>query len=212
MQTQIRRCLTSMVLLAMAGSAAHAQVERSGGGGELQRFMQQYQQVSSEKTALQAQVTQLKQDLDSAKSELAAAKKDRDALKGRAAQAASIAQVTAARDAAEKNLDLYKRQMTDLIARFRETATNLKEIEADRANLRGQLQERNTAFDKCAENNTQLYEITTDVLNRYEHVGTFTKLTMSEPFTKITRTRVENLVDDYRARAQENRTKDSRSQ
>ncbi len=52
----------------------------------------------------------------------------------------------------------------------------------------------------------QLYEITNDVLDRYEHVGLFTKATAAEPFTRITRTRIENLVDEYRARALENRT------
>ena len=55
--------------------------------------------------------------------------------------------------------------------------------------------------------NLQLYEISNEVLNRYEHVGLFTKVSATEPFTRITRTRIENLVDEYRARAQELRSK-----
>jgi ribosomal protein S19E (S16A) len=49
----------------------------------------------------------------------------------------------------------------------------------------------------------QLYEINREILNRYEHVGLFTKVSADEPFTKITRTRLENLADEYRQRAQE---------
>ncbi len=53
----------------------------------------------------------------------------------------------------------------------------------------------------------QLYELNRDILDRYERVGLFTKVSASEPFTKITRTRLENLVDEYRQRAQELRVK-----
>jgi chromosome segregation ATPase len=192
-----------------ASVPSHAQVERSG-GGETQKIMQQYQQVAAEKTALQAQVAQMKKDLDTAKSDLAAAQKERDALKvragGAAAAAATVTQLTASKESAEKNLEVYKQRMNELVGRFRETATNLKEVEADRSKLHKDLDERNAAFDKCAENNLQLYEINKEVLDRYEHVGLFTKTSAAEPFTQITRTRIENLVDEYRARALENRT------
>jgi multidrug efflux pump subunit AcrA (membrane-fusion protein) len=140
-----------------AGVPSQAQVERSG-GGELQKFMQQYQQLAAEKTALQAQTVQMQKDLDAAKAELAAAKKERDALKVRAAaagtEAASIAQLNSSREATD---------------------------------------------------NLQLFEIGNEVLNRYEHVGLFTKVSALEPFTRLTRTRIDNLVDEYRARALENR-------
>ena len=153
----------------------------------------------------------LKADLDTAKANLAAMKKERDALKARvgaaAAASGTIAQLTASKESAEKSLEVSKQRTNELVNRFRETATTLKEVEADRGKLRKDLDERNTAFDKCAENNLQLYEITNDVLNRYEHVGLFTKVSATEPFTGITRTRIENLVDEYRARALENRTK-----
>ena len=187
-----------------------AQVQRSG-GGESAKIMQQYQQLAAEKTALQAQVAQMKKDLETAQSELAATKKDRDALKVRAgaaaASTAAITQLKASKESAEKNVETSKQRMTELVARFRETATNLKDVEADRNKLRKDIEERNAAFDKCAENNLQLYEISTDVLNRYEHVGLFTKVSATEPFTRISRTRIENLVDEYRTRAQELRSK-----
>jgi flagellar biosynthesis chaperone FliJ len=185
------RCKKSIATLALAAVVmmvpAHAQTQRSG-GGEAQKFMQQYQQVAAEKTALQAQVAQMKKDLDTAQSELAAAKKERDALKAHAgASAAVVGQLNASnasKDTAEKNLEQYKQRMTELVSRFRETANNLKEIESDRTQLRKSLDERN-----------------------YEHVGLFTKAGAVEPFTRITRTRIENLTDEYRARALELRVK-----
>ncbi len=194
--------------LFQAQAPLHAQTQRSGGGGEAQKFMQQYQQVAAEKTALQAQLAQMKKDLDAANAELATVKKERDAAKAHVGIApATLTQATSAKEAAEKSLEKSKQQLAELVGRFREMAVNLREGEAARAKLGKDLAERNVAFDRCAEDNMQLYEISSQVLDRYEHVGFFTKASASEPFTRITRTRIENLVDEYRERAQELRVK-----
>jgi chromosome segregation ATPase len=199
------------ILLALAAAAPlHAQVQRSG-GGESQKIMQQYQQIAAEKTALQAQLTQMKTELDAAKAELASAKKERDALKAQtgagAAAAAAAARLSSEKAAAEKSAEQNKQRLTELVARFRETANSLREVEADRSKLRNELQERSTAYDKCAEANLGLFDISTEVLDRYEHIGPFTRISSAEPFTRITRTRIENLVDEYRERALELRVK-----
>jgi chromosome segregation ATPase len=189
-----------------ASTSVYPQAQRSG--GEAQKFMQQYQQLAGEKTALQTQVGQLQKDLDAQKSELAAVKKERDALKEHAGvPAAAVTQLTASRDAAEKSLEQNKQRMTELVGRFREMAATLKDVETDRAKLRKDLDERNSAFDKCAVDNEQLYEINGEILNRYEHVGLFTKVNASDPFIRTTRTRLENLADEYRTRAEELRVK-----
>jgi len=199
--------LVLAVPICSARAPLYAQVQRSG-GGEAQKFMQQYQQVAAEKTALQAQLAQMKKDLDAANAELAAVKKERDAAKAHVGVSpAAIAQANGAKEAAERNLEQSKQRMTELVGRFREIAANLKDTEADRAKLRKDLSERNSAFDRCAVNNMQLYEVNREILDRYEHVGLFTKVSAAEPFTKITRIRIENLVDEYRERAQELRVK-----
>jgi chaperonin cofactor prefoldin len=200
--------LTVTLAAAIAGPLPlHAQVQRSGGGGEIQKIMQQYQQVAAEKTALQTQLAQSKKDLDAANAALAAMKKERDAalVKARAGSGvppAALAEATSGRQAAERSLEQYKQRMTELVNRFRETATNLKEVEADRTQLRKDLADRNTAYDKCAVDNMQLYAINGEVLDRLDHVGLFTRVSASEPFTRITRTRLDNLVVEYRERAQ----------
>jgi chromosome segregation ATPase len=203
---------SSMIALSMAlfaASSAIAQTQRSG-GGETQKIMQQYQQVAAEKTALQAQQAQAKKDLEAAQVEIAALKKERDALKSRstvsAAQSAQLAQLAAGKESTEKSLEQLKQRTAELVARFREMATNLKEVETDRARLQGDLKERSTAFDKCAADNLGLFEVNTQILDRYEHVGVFTKVGTADPFTKIARTRIENLVDEYRERALQLRT------
>jgi len=204
------QAIAILLLTAAATAPVRAQTERTG-GGEVQRFMQQYQQIAAEKVALQAQVTELKGALDAANKQLSAAQKERDALKSHAAGAevasARLARESAAKEAADKALDQYKQRLNELIGRFRDTVGTLKGVEDDRAQLRKTVEELNAAYDNCAEDNLQLYEISTDVLNRYDHVGFFTRVGAAEPFTKITRTRIENLVDEYRQKALELRLK-----
>jgi chromosome segregation ATPase len=202
---------TWVLMMVSIAVPSFAQVQRSGGGGEAQKLMQQYQQVAGEKTALQSQLAQAKKDLDAARTELAAVKKERDIAKAKAAHPgvspAALAQATSGKAAAEHSLEQYKQRMNDLIGKFRETATNLKDIEADRTQLRKDLAERNTAYDKCAEDNAQLVQINNEVLDRYAHVGLFTKVSAAEPFTQITRNRMDNLVVEYRERAEQLRVK-----
>jgi chromosome segregation ATPase len=203
------------MMLAAAAAAAfggaaplHAQVQRSG--GEAQRFMQQYQQVAAEKTALQAQVAQITQERDALDAELHAVKQERDTAKAHMGiSPAALSQAVGAKNTAERDLLQSKQRMAELVARFRETASNLREVEADRAKLRKDLSDRNTAFDVCVADNVQLYDINREVLDRYEHVGLFSRASAAEPFTRITRTRLENLVDEYRERAQQLRQKKS---
>lgn len=196
-------------LLAGAGSV-HAQTERSG--GESQRIMQQYQQVSAEKTALQAQVAQMKKDLDGARTELAAAKKERDELKARAAGSSAaaahqVAEANASKEAVEKSLDQTKQRTAELVDRFKETIGTLKGVESDRDTVRRNYEELSAKYDKCADNNDQLYQISNTVLDRYSKVGFFTKASAAEPFTRITRTRIDNLAVEYHLRAEELRLK-----
>lgn len=204
----MKRSVMTLLLTMLPLAPVSAQVERSG--GEVQRFMQQYQQLAAEKTALQGQLAQMKKDLDSANAQIASLKKERDELKVHVSgSTAAVAQATASKEATEKSLEQYKQRLAELVTKFREMATNLRDIEADRTQLHKTLDERNAALDRCAENNQQLYDINLDILNRYDHVGLFTRVSSIEPFTRITRTRLDNLVVETRARAEELRIKKS---
>jgi chromosome segregation ATPase len=194
--------------LELACGALHAQTQRGGGGSETQKIIQQYQQLAAEKTALQAQVAQLKQQLEAANSDLAGVKKERDALKAQSGSAsAAAAQLAALKEASEKAAEQNKQRMAELITRFRETATNLRDVETGRSKLQDELRARNEAYDHCAVDNLSLFEINEELLDRYEHVGPFTKASAVEPFTRLTRTRIDNLVDEYRERALQLRAK-----
>ncbi len=196
-------------LVALSGAFAAipvvAQVQRSGGGGGASaQLMMQYQQASAERDKLQADNTKLKKDLDDLKKQLEAANKQAAASKaGVSRDAAQLAAAQAANERTAKDLTDTKVKMQQLIDKFRETVAQMRGIEAERTQLQQQLADSKAAWDRCAERNYQLYQVNTEVLDRYAHEGAFSHVARAEPFTRIKRAQVDNFVLEYKERAQE---------
>jgi len=192
---------------ALLSTHAWAQVERSGGGANAQ-IMQQYQQLAADRTRLQNENAQLKKELDDSKLALKTATTQLAAKKtGADSERAQIAAAQAAKLSSEQSLKQTKDKLKDLLDHYRETATTLHEVETKRAQLDQQLSATSVKYDQCVVRNEELAAISDDVLNRYEHQKGFTALARAEPFTRITQTRIENLVDEDRERAEQLRLK-----
>lgn len=185
---------------------AAAQVQR--GGGASAALMQQYQQVSAERTQLQADNEKLKKDLDASKKQLDALKQQLAVAKAGAGRSeAALAAEKASEDSDSKALADTRAKMQELIGRFRDTIATLRTTETERGELQQRLTEKSAAVDKCAERNEQLYQVTDEILKRYQSEGMFGHLARAEPFTRLKRTQVDNLVLEDRERAAELRTK-----
>jgi len=179
-----------------------AQTQRSGSDAGMLRLQQQLQQLTAAKADVAAQAEKLKQENDLLQKQLQQLTGERGALKQRTAALESAAQrdADASKDTASANEKL-RGQMQELITRFRETAQNLKDVETDRTKLRGELSVREQDFKACTDRNEKLYQLNVEVLDKVEHRSFWSAVMEREPFTKIARTRLENLADNYRGRA-----------
>ena len=179
-----------------------------GGGAANAQLMMQYQQADAERTQLKSDNAKLKKDLDDLKKQLDAATKQAAASKaGVSRDSAQLAAAQAANDRSAKDLVDSKAKMQELVGKFRETITQMRGIESERSQLQQQLAESKTAFDRCAERNYSLYQVDNEVLDRYAHEGAFSHMASAEPFTRIKRTEIDNLVLEYKERAEELRMK-----
>jgi len=185
--------------------SARGQVERRG-GGENAALMAQYQQLQTERAQLQSDNAQLKQQLQEAQKQLALAKRQVSTLQsGSSSTQAALQQAQAASRTYQKSFEDTRGRLQDLLDHFRQTVATMQGIELSRDKLQQQLAEQKAAFGDCARRNVQLYRISNQVLDRYEHQGMFSYLERAEPFTRLKRTQIQNLVDDYREQAQEQR-------
>ena len=201
-----RLALIALGCAALAAAApAFSQVARQGSssGGDSQ-MAQQYQRVSAERNALQAENARLKQDAAEAKAKLAEVGKQSDTLKTGSANAkVALAAAQASLKASELALDQARAKLQELIVRYRDTTATLAGVETERTQLKQDLAQSLARYDVCVERNMGLFDVSTEVLDRFEHQNFFSAMSRSEPFTRITSARLDTMVDDYRARAAE---------
>ena len=138
--------------------------------------------------------------------------KERDALKSsratldqrsRASEAAIVARNAQEKANAESELERQKERMQELVTKFRETAQTLRDVETERTTFKQSLTAKDAELTSCTTRNKALFDLNGEVLTRLEGTGTFSRLVSTEPFTRLKRTQLENLVDDYRYRAED---------
>lgn len=183
---------------------ALAQAARSSGGNA--QAMQQLQQLAAERTKLMADNAKLKSDLDVLRKERDALKKKQDATEhGQKGADAAVARATAKSDALAQELEREKTRMAELVTKFRETVGQFREVETDRNTVKAALGQRDAELKQCVDRNVSLYTLNGEVLTRLEHPRGLTASSPLEPFTKLKRVELENLIDGYQSRADEQR-------
>jgi len=208
MATSKRNRSTSLLVCGCAALAAYAipagaQSQRSGGSANTQ-LMQQLQQLGSERTALQSENARMKKELAELTKERDSLKAGRAALTERAhAGEAAVARSRQEKESADAENEKLKERMQELIAKFRETAQTLREVEAERTNFKQTLVTRDAELTGCIDKNRALYELNGEVLTRLDGEGIFSRMARAEPFTKLKRVQLENLIEDYKYRAED---------
>lgn len=196
--------LSVALLTGVFAQQASAQTARSGGSSAANaQLMQQLQQLASERTALQAEQARMKKEIEELR-------KERDSLKAgqaaasqraRAESDAAVARGARDREALEKELAQTKQRTQDLIEKFRDTATTLREVETDRATAKQALARQGQELQACVDSNLALYKLNDEVLTRWDQQGMWSRVAQAEPFTRLKRTQLENLIDGYKTRA-----------
>lgn len=198
MKHSIRFGLALSVVLAMTASA---QTQRSG--NDTARVMAQLQQLTAEKSQLSTENERLKKELEDLKAQLGKASSAQSAAEQRARKLEGNTRDSAALQESNDALSKARAQTQELVGKFRETAQQLKDVESDRTEVRSQLTLRERELKTCVDRNAQLYIVTDEILGRMESRGSWQSLKDKEPFTQLSRTRLENLIEDYRYRVDE---------
>jgi chromosome segregation ATPase len=193
------------VLLALGSPVLHAQAARTGGGPNVQ-LLQQLQQLASERTSMQADQARLEKELSDTKKERDTLKAAQQALQRRAQDATAVLdRANSQRQNSEQELTQTKAKLQELVAKFRETAQNLRDMEMQSVATKQDLAARDREYKACVDRNTSLYRLDDEVLTRLDKQGFWTRVSETEPFTRLKRIQLENFVDEERARAKDQR-------
>ena len=208
-----RNFLVHLPLLALTAALvpglASAQAARSGGSQNTQ-LVQQLQQLASERTQLQQQNAKLQKDLEDMRKERDALKSGQQALQRRAEQSDVVVRqaqqgIAAQRQANDQEIGRWRSKLDEVVGKAREIAQQLQQVEGDRNSLKQTVATRDHELQVCVDRNLALYNLSSEVLTHLEKQSVFSRVAQTEPFTKISRTRLENYVDEYKGKAADQR-------
>lgn len=110
-------------------------------------------------------------------------------------------------DAKQKELDDTKDSLAKWKAAYEQIQTAAQKSEAERAKLASESIILKRKVEDRERKNFELYKTANEVLTRYEKFGLGEALTAKEPFTGITRVKLENQVQDYQDKIADQRVK-----
>ena len=175
-------CLTVVMITAgfvapVAAADADKEAKR-----EVRRLQAQLAAGQKEKTLLSAQVDDLKKQISDF------GEKSAGLEKKSGGQRKQLTELTEKYQEADKNLQ----QMTQQFSETSKTLQQLeKEKEQEQKRLSGEIQ-------VCEKKNTQLYQISVELMEKYKAKGVFAALLEAEPFTRLGKVKMEIMMQDYK--------------
>ncbi len=197
MPTTTLRIGLAVAALTLAAPAGFAQQTRDAGAdGRLQAMVSQ---LTAERASLLADKQRLTRELDAAKAELEALQGQYDEASGELlATSRSLVRNQAEQEQTSRQLERTEERLETLIGEFRETIDLLGETETERNEYRVRFETRDREYRACVKSNNEMYATSSEILDAYDRHGLFSRAMKAEPFLKLKRNQIENLIDDYR--------------
>ena len=176
------------------------------------RAQQMVQQIQQEKAQLQAQLDQEMQAKATLEADIAKEKEENAALKAKLVTAnrnidglqISLKEMTAERMAFEAKLmktqvelEATKNALNDMDVKYQASLYSLKVNEQQRATLTATMVQKNKVIDMCMAKNGKLYDYGLDLVKLYENPDRYKKVVLTEPFSQLKRVQLENILQDY---------------
>ena len=176
------------------------------------RAQQMVQQIQQEKAQLQAQLDQELQAKAAMEADLAKAQTENVAIKSKLSAAnvkidgleVNLKEMTAERLAFEAKLmktqielQATKTALNELDVKYQGTVYDLKVNEQQRANLTATSLQKTKLIDACVAKNNKLYDYGLELVKLYENPTDYKKVVLTEPFSQLKRVQLENILQDY---------------
>ena len=189
-------CLLVAVLFAASSVSA--------ADGKASREQMQVKRLQQSQRKLQQENTQLAQEKAALDGQLKEVQEKFDETSGKARIAASRAA------ALGKSLESVKAEKDALAAKLAETESKLAETSGalNKSALAGRrldadLKQKTQALAACEAKNAKLHGYGVDLLDKYEKKGCGDALLQADPFTQLKRVEIENLMEAYREKLDE---------
>ena len=176
----------------------------SAADGKTGREQMQVKRLQQSQRKLQQENTQLVQEKATLDGQLKAAQSSLDEISSKVQIASTRAAVLS------KELRAIKTEKEALAAKLAETEIKLTETKEtlNKSVLAGRqldadLKQKTESLSVCQVKNVKLHGYGVDLLDKYEKKGCGDVLLQADPFTQLKRVEIENLMEDYREKLDE---------
>ena len=217
------RMMVAMVVAAMLAltPAAHAAEKKDKAAKRMAQMMRKVQQEKAEmqaqfdqeKAALEDKIKKGEQDADAAKSSLAATSHKARALsaeletvrKEKVDLDAKYQQTEAALLQTQSTLETTRTNLAEMTRQYQSAQHDIKDGDAQRKGLLANLSKKGQQVIDCQEKNAKLHDFGLELIKIYDHPSTYEAVLRTEPFAQIKRVELENILQDYRDKLDEQR-------
>jgi chromosome segregation ATPase len=198
----MKRITRPLILIAMASlSVANAKADDARLKQTLQVLTQRLRSAETGRNDLLSEKAQFDQEKKTLTAKL-------DVLtKQAAADKEQLDLLTKKTDAQEKELADTKEALAKWKAAFDQLTADAKKSESERARLAGENVLLQRKVEDRERKNLELWRLGNEILTRYEKFGLGDALAAREPFTGVSRVKLENLVQDYKDKIDDRRVK-----
>ena len=195
----LMRNLLIACLALLVASPLHAAAKKDPAKEAQRRMQMQVKQAQDEKAAVEQEKTALGKELEALKkksgeieSSVARANRSKAAAEK---EAEALKQVKA--EQSEKIAALEK-QFGESQQSLRDTRQNLQQETSQKQRLEQNLGARDKELSVCETKNKKLYQYQVELINRAQSRGSLDALLEVEPLTQMKRVEIENLLEEYR--------------
>lgn len=207
------RWVTLLVLCSLAVGSAQANPDKKANREReaLRRAQVQLQQTQGQLATLEAEKAKLGGERDLAlKESKAVQSKVRNLNKSLAEEKQQAAQLLKDLETHKQDLATTQTRLTDTEAKLAETAKalaqtrqTLAETEADKRQLEGVKSRQEREIASCESKNLKLYKTGRDLMTRFEQKSCNEIMAQKEPLFGLKRVEIENLLEEYRDKLDE---------
>lgn len=204
----LKRSLMIGGLALLIASPLHAAAKKDPAKEAQRRMQMQMKQVQEQKTALEQEKAALGQELEALKkktSEIEASVAR--AHRGKAAAEKEAEALKQARSELSEKIAQLEKQFSESQLSLRDTRQRLQQETSQKQGLEQNLSVQGKALGACESNNRMLYQYHVELINHAQNRGSLGVLLEAEPLLGLSRVKIENLLELYRDKVDEQKFK-----
>lgn len=197
--SNLMKAVACLLIMVSFGAAKAEDGRRDGGDQAMKRMQYMMQQLSKEKAQLEKKNSIQLKEIEVLTEKLVAAESDLARFKKKSSKL-------------EKNVAVKKRtiakredQLRKLAGKYKDAAILVRQLNRNKNDLLASVEQKDNFIGDLQEKNFRLFEVNQDLLKLYENKSAWDSLTQREPVTGLRQVEIENLVQEYRFRLEDNR-------